>query len=177
MSNQFKILDILYPIFSDDPASYLYPSHLHQMNQFNNSSSPSNYHFNNDKSSNHNSLCKTYSPYPTSTSALNLLATSQDSNSVVDDTVPQVNDTYGIYHHHNHHQQPRDNHNNYLSYSQQEHSYNPNYYSSSCTSNASTTNVKSVSFLTDYSTANTNNNQDSVQRRSNCRQNQDRQGK
>lgn len=29
---------MLYPIFSDDPASFLYPSHFHQMNRYNNSS-------------------------------------------------------------------------------------------------------------------------------------------
>lgn len=146
------------------------------MNRFNSSNSSSNHHFNNEKSSHHNSLYKTYSPYPTSTSALDLLATSQDPNSVVDDIVPQVNDTYGIYH--NHHQQPRGNHNNDLNYGQeqqhqqqqrQEHSHNP--------STTSTTNVKSEPFLTDYSTANTNNNQDSVQKRTNYRQNQDQQGK
>lgn len=152
------------------------------MNQFNNENSSSNHHINNENFSNLNSLYKTYSPYPTSTSTLNPLATFQDSNSAVDDIVPQVNDTYGIYHtNNNHHQQPRGNHNNYLSYGQQQqqqdHLHNPDHPSSSCTPTVSTTNVKSVSFLTDYSTANTNNNQDSVHKRSNYRQNQDGKGK
>ncbi|CAO3634379.1 unnamed protein product [Mucor hiemalis] len=36
LASQFKIFDMLYPIFSDDPASFLYPSHYHQMNRYNN---------------------------------------------------------------------------------------------------------------------------------------------
>ncbi|KAL9549515.1 hypothetical protein MBANPS3_005164 [Mucor bainieri] len=171
LANQFKILDILYPIFSDDPASYLYPSHLHQMNRFNTSNSSSNHHFNHAKSPSQSSFYKTNSPYPTSTSALDLLATTRDAGSVVDDIVPQVNDTYGIYHHHQ--QQPRGSNNSDSNYNQ----HQIDHPSSATTTTATTaTNVKSPSFLTDYSTANTNHSQqDSVQERSNYRYSQDQQ--
>ncbi|KAF1799041.1 hypothetical protein FB192DRAFT_1450530 [Mucor lusitanicus] len=174
LANQFKILDILYPIFSDDPATYLYPSHLHQMNRFNNSNSSSNHHPSHAKAPNQSSFYKTHSPYPTSTSALDLLASARDAGSVVDDIVPQVSDTYGIYHHH-HHQQPRGSSNgNDSSYSQ----HQTDHPSSATTTTAATaTNVKSSPFLADYSTASNNHSQqDSVQERSNYRYNQDQQG-
>lgn len=165
----------MYPIFSDDPASYLYPSHLHQMNRFNNSNSSSNHHFSHAKSPNQGSFYKTYSPYPTSTSALDLLATARDTDSVVDNIVPPVSDTYGIYQHHHHQQQPRGSNHSDSSYNQ----YQTDHPSSATTTIATTTtNVKSPSFLTDYSTVNTNHSQqDSVQERSNYKYNQDQQGK
>ncbi|KAI9248967.1 transcription regulator HTH, apses-type DNA-binding domain-containing protein [Helicostylum pulchrum] len=78
LASQFKIFDILHPIFSDDPASFLYPSHFHQMNnmnRFNNSSS----------SSTSTNTLQRYLPYHTSTE------------------VPHNNAIYGIYHH-----QPQD---------------------------------------------------------------------
>lgn len=174
LANQFKIQDILHPIFSDDPASYLYPSHLHQMNRFNNSNSSSNHHFNNEKSPNQTSFYKTYSPYPTSTSALDLLATARDASSVVDDIVPQVSDTYGIYHHH-HQQQPRGSNNNDSGYNQHQTDH-PSSATTTTTTTAST-NVKSSSFLADHSTVDTSHsNQDSVQKRTNYRHSQDQQG-
>lgn len=176
LANQFKIQDILHPIFSDDPASYLYPSHLHQMNRFNNSNSSSNHHFNNAKSPNQTSFYKTYSPYPTSTSALDLLATARDASSVVDDIVPQVSDTYGIYHHHQQ-QQPRGSNNNDSSYNQHQTDHPSSATTTTTTTTTATTNVKSPSFLADYSTVDTSHsNQDSVQKRSNYRHSQDQQG-
>ncbi|KAL7319358.1 hypothetical protein PS15m_002504 [Mucor circinelloides] len=175
LANQFKIQDILHPIFSDDPASYLYPSHLHQMNRFNNSNSSSNHHFNNAKSPNQASFYKTYSPYPTSTSALDLLATARDASSVVDDIVPQVSDTYGIYHHQQQ-QQPRGSNNNDSSYNQHQTDHPSSATTTTTTTTTATTNVKSPSFLADYSTVDTSHsNQDSVQKRSNYRHSQDQQ--
>ncbi|GAN02355.1 hypothetical protein MAM1_0020d01798 [Mucor ambiguus] len=172
LANQFKILDILYPIFSDDPTSYLYPSHLHQMNRFNISNSSSNHHFNNARSPNQSSFYKSNSSYPTSTSALDLLATARDAGSVLDDIVPQVGDTYGIYHHHQ--QQTRGSNNNDSSYNQHQIDH-PS--SATTTTTTPVTNVKSLSFLTDYSTAHTNHNsqQDSVQERSSYRYSQNQQ--
>ncbi|CEP11735.1 hypothetical protein [Parasitella parasitica] len=174
LANQFKILDILYPIFSDDPASYLYPSHLHQMNRFNSSISSSNHHFNNEKSSNHNPL---YKAYPTSASALDLFTTAaRGSNSVIDDIVPQVNDTYSIYHHQQQQkEEPRGTNNSNLICSQQQQQQYQGFQNQQ-QPDISTTNVKSPSFLTDYSTVSINHNQDSVQKRLNYRHNQDQQG-
>jgi hypothetical protein len=31
LANQFNILDILYPIFADNPASFVYPSHFRHL--------------------------------------------------------------------------------------------------------------------------------------------------
>lgn len=31
LATQFNILDALYPIFADDPVSFLYPSHFYQL--------------------------------------------------------------------------------------------------------------------------------------------------
>ncbi|KAI8637741.1 transcription regulator HTH, apses-type DNA-binding domain-containing protein [Parasitella parasitica] len=178
LATQFKILDVLYPIFSDDPASHLYPSHLHQMNRFNNSISSSNHHLNNEKSSIHSTHYKAYAPYPTSSSVPDLLATARESNSVIDDIVPQVNDTYSIYHHQQQQQQqeePRGTNNSDLSCNQQQQQQYQGYQHQQ-RSDHSTTNVKSPSFLTDYSTVSINSNQDSVQKRLNYRHNQDQQG-
>lgn len=116
LANQFKIADVLYPIFSDDPTSFLYPSHLHQMNRFNN-----NYNHN---SSSFKATKSTYRGYygrsVAGTTALELLTNSnriqpETTSVIIDHATTNTNDTYGIY---SSHSTPQACSNHYLYYDQ-----------------------------------------------------------
>jgi hypothetical protein len=161
LANQFKIADILYPIFSDDPTSFLYPSHLHQMNRFH--QNPSSY----------KPTKPTYRGYygtsVAGTTALELLTNSnriqsETTSAIIDhDTTITTNDTYGICNSHSTQQARASRHPHYDQPNQSATSSSDSNNTIAATDAISTTNavatittgsLNSASFdSTDYSTA------------------------
>lgn len=178
LANQFKIADVLHPIFSDDPTSFLYPSHLHQMNRFNN------------HQSSYKPTKSTYRGYyPTAngtsvagTTALELLTNSNrmqpDTTSVIIDHTT-TNDTYGIYNSHSK-QQTRTSHHSYYDQPDQATTTATTTTTAATdiattTTSTSTDSLNSASFdSTDYSTAPSCSNMSVFQRgnHSNSRENE-----
>ncbi|KAI8082652.1 uncharacterized protein B0P05DRAFT_537897 [Gilbertella persicaria] len=87
LASQFKILDTLYPLFSDDPTVYLYPSHFRQMNrlnQYSRSRAASSFH----------KAYRNYSSYH------NIMDDNLRTSFTNDPSSASNEDIYGIYHCH-----------------------------------------------------------------------------